>query len=97
MMQKAYMEGIKTDPRATLVDLKASLAWASDFDAKEIDCPTSIVSGRSENSDCVTRAEALAARLPSCETKTIEAAAHFLPLEQPAALAAEIRRVAEAA
>lgn len=97
MMQKAYMEGIKTDPRATLVDLKASRAWASDFDANGIDCPTSVVSGSSENSDCVTRAEALAARLPACETKTIEAAAHFLPLEQPAALAAEIRRVAEAA
>lgn len=97
MMQKAYMEGIKTDPRATLVDLKASRAWASDFDASGIDCPTSVVSGSSENSDCVTRAEALAARLPACETKTIEAAAHFLPLEQPAALAAEIRRVAEAA
>lgn len=99
MMQKAYMEGIKTDPRATLVDLRASRAWAADFDATStgIERPVAVVSGAAEPPDCVARAEALAAALPAGTTATVAGAAHFLPLEQPLALAAEIRRVAEAA
>ncbi len=99
MMQKAYMEGIKTDPRATLVDLQASRAWADAFDAgaSEIDCPVAVVSGAAENADCVTRAEALASALANGSTRTVDAAAHFLPLEQPDALAAVIRSAAEAA
>ena len=97
MMQKAYMEGIKTDPRATLVDLEASQAWSKAFEPAAIDCPAIIVSGAAENTDCVARAEELAGKLSSGQTATVEAAAHFLPLEQPATLAAEIRRVAEAA
>lgn len=99
MMQKAYMEGIKTDPRATLVDLEASRAWSDDFDAagSGIDCPVAIVSGSAENPECVSRAEALAEALPNGSTTTVEAAAHFLPLEQPEALATLIRSHVEAA
>jgi pimeloyl-ACP methyl ester carboxylesterase len=101
MMQKAYMEGIKTDPRATLVDLEASQAYSKAFDPQGITCPATIVSGAAENVDCVARAKALAGELSSGRTDTVEAAAHFLPLEQPAALAAvikaEIKRIAEAA
>jgi pimeloyl-ACP methyl ester carboxylesterase len=99
MMQKAYMEGIKTDPRATLVDLEASRRWVDGFDAagSGIDCPAAIVSGSAENADCVSRAQALASALPNGRTQTVEAAAHFLPLEQPDALAALIRSHAEAA
>ncbi len=99
MMTKAYMEGIKTDPRATLVDLQASRAWSDAFDAAAsgIDCPVTIVSGAAEHAACVARAEALADALAHGSAETIDAAAHFLPLEQPEALAAEIRRVAEAA
>ena len=99
MMQKAYMEGIKTDPRATLVDLEASRRWVDGFDAARsgIDCPAAIVSGSAENADCVSRAQALASALPNGRAQTVEAAAHFLPLEQPEALAALIRSQAEAA
>ena len=99
MMQKAYMEGIKTDPRATLVDLEASRAWADAFDATTsgIDCPVAIVSGSAENEACVARAVALADAFANGSTSTVEAAAHFLPLEQPDALAALIRTGAEAA
>ena len=32
MMQRAYMEGIRTDPRATVADLEASAAWSRAFD-----------------------------------------------------------------
>ncbi len=97
MMRRAYMEGIQTDPRATLVDLEASRAWADSFDGgKGIRCPVSIVQGTAENEACRSRAEALAGSLGSASTTEIEGAAHFLPLEQPKALASEIRRVAEA-
>jgi len=95
MMQAAYIEGIKTDPRATLVDLEASQRFASALDASGISCPAAIVSGSAENADCVARAEALAGQLAQGSTATVDAAAHFLPLEQPAALAQEIRRIAE--
>lgn len=103
LMRRAYMEGIQTDPRATLVDLEASRRWADAFDegrsagAGEIDCPIAIVSGAAEDAGCRARAERLAETLPNARKARIEGAAHFLPLEQPAALAAEIRRVAEAA
>jgi pimeloyl-ACP methyl ester carboxylesterase len=99
MMQRAYMEGIQTDPRATLVDLEASRAWADAFDPKGsgIACPITIVSGAAEDAGCIARAEALASSLASARTATIEGAAHFLPLEQPAALARELRQIAEAA
>jgi pimeloyl-ACP methyl ester carboxylesterase len=98
MMRRAYIEGIQTDPRATLVDLEASRTWATDFVAGAgIACPVTIVNGATENQACVERANALASSLPSASTCEIESAAHFLPLEQPAALAREIRRVAEAA
>ena len=99
MMQRAYMEGIQTDPRATLVDLEASRTWADAFDSKAsgIDCPVVVVTGAAEDTGCVARAEALAGSLAQARTTTVEGAAHFLPLEQPAALAQEIRRIAEAA
>ena len=101
MMRRAYMEGIQTDPRATLVDLEASRAWADAATKQqglaEIDCPIGIVSGSAENEACRARAEGLTQAFPKAQTARIEGAAHFLPLEQPDALAAEIRRVAEAA
>ena len=70
-----------------------------EFDAARsgIDCPAAIVSGSAENADCVSRAQALASELPNGRAQTVEAAAHFLPLEQPEALAALIRSQAEAA
>jgi len=98
MMRRAYMEGIQTDPRATLVDLEASRAWSDSFDAgKGISCPVSVLVGAAEHEACRSRAESLADSLGSSGSSAeIEGAAHFLPLEQPEALAREIRRVAEA-
>jgi pimeloyl-ACP methyl ester carboxylesterase len=99
MMQKAYMEGIKTDPRATLGDLESSRAWADAFDAARpgFQAPVLFVHGAGEDPGCVTRARTLADALPQATTATIEAAAHFLPLEQPAALAAQVRTLTESA
>lgn len=98
MMQKAYMEGIRTDPRATLVDLEASRRWADAWQGTEpIEAPARVVCGAAEPAPCRERAEQLARALSADPVVEIRSAAHFLPLEQPAALAAEIRRVAEAA
>ncbi len=98
MMRRAYLEGIRTDPRATLVDLEASRAWAdTSRDLGTIDCPVAIVSGSAEDAACRARAERLAESLPTSRISEIEAAAHFLPLEQPEALAARIEEIAEAA
>lgn len=100
MMRRAYMEGIQTDPRATLVDLEASRAWADDFLAGKgpgaVEGPLSIVLGAAEDEDCSRRAQALAQGAKRATTRTLDGAAHFLPLEQPEALAGEIRRFAEA-
>jgi pimeloyl-ACP methyl ester carboxylesterase len=98
MMRRAYMEGIRTDPRATLVDLEASRAWSNSFDGGggQIKCPVTIVSGAAENGDCRSRANTLAGSISGAATPEIAGAAHFLPLEQPEALAAEIHRLAEA-
>ena len=98
MMRRAYMEGIQTDPRATLVDLEASRSWtAAHLEAVEIDCPTRIVCGEAEHAESRERAESLAGRCTQSTLADVADAAHFLPLEQPAALAAEILKIAEAA
>lgn len=102
MMRRAYMEGIQTDPRATLVDLEASRAWsaehASDPEAAlEVACATRFVCGDAEHANAREQAEALAGRCPKAEVAEVADAAHFLPLEQPGALAAEILKLAEAA
>lgn len=99
MMRRAYLEGIKTDPRATLVDLRASRAWADAFDAASADpgCAVRVIHGEAEAEACIARADALADALAGAERTTVAAAAHFLPLEQPAPLAEEIRLFVEAA
>ena len=99
LMRRAYMEGIQTDPRATLVDLEASRAWTDAFAGGDdrIRCPVRIVTGGAEPAECRSRAEALAGSLSRAEALELADAAHYLPLEQPAALAGEIQRIQEAA
>ena len=100
LMKRAYMEGIQTDPRATLVDLEASRSWSDAFDpvddGRSVRCPTRIVGGSAESGDCRERAEALTRSLAQASIALIEGAAHFLPLEKPEALATQIHLIAEA-
>jgi len=97
LMRRAYMEGIKTDPRATLVDLEASRTWSDAFDARGgaeaggLRCPVRIVSGGAESDSIRRCSEQLARVSPSSSTHIVEGAAHFLPLENPAALSSLIR------
>ncbi|MFK7896109.1 MAG: alpha/beta fold hydrolase [Myxococcota bacterium] len=98
MMRRAYMEGIQTDPRATLVDLEASRSWSdANAGALEIGCATRIVSGDAEHPGAREEAEALAGRCAKADLSEVADAAHFLPLEQPRALAEEVLKLAEAA
>lgn len=100
LMKRAYIEGIQTDPRATLVDLEASRGWSDAFDPDDdggaVLCPTRIVDGAAEPEAARERAAKLAGSLPRASVAEIEGAAHFLPLEKPEALANEIRQIAEA-
>jgi pimeloyl-ACP methyl ester carboxylesterase len=99
LLRRAYMEGIQTDPRATLVDLEASSRWSETFAAEEpeIACPVRVVVGEDEPAECRARAESLAQRLAAAETSAIADAAHLLPLEQPGALAATVLELREVA
>jgi len=95
LMRRAYMEGIQTDPRATLVDLEASRAWSDHFDAgPSIGVATAIVCGSAEPEMCQERARTIARSCSRATHREIQGAAHFLPLEKPQALAAEILRLA---
>jgi pimeloyl-ACP methyl ester carboxylesterase len=97
LMKRAYIEGIQTDPRATLVDLEASRSWSDAFEnAGSVRCPTWIVRGSAESERCLQLADDLAGTLAQVSMVDIDGAAHFLPLEKPAALAMEIRQIAEA-
>lgn len=105
LMRHAYMEGIRTDPRATLVDLEASFAWTQEalgastgdgdgdrfaLDRAGHDRPLKVLVGDAEPADARARAEAFSDRLEGAELGTMAQAAHLLPLEQPGALADEI-------
>jgi len=94
MMRRAYMEGIKTDPRATLVDLEACRAWTvanRGTIATELGCPVRIVLGSDESESNRRLAEQFGEALAKSSTHIIDGAAHFSPLEAPAALATLIQ------
>ncbi len=109
LVKRAYMEGIQTDPRATLVDLEACRRWADAFGSgtgdgadapgrsgTPIETPTRIVCGSAESPEARERAAALAQSLDHGTLVEIGDAAHFLPIEKPEALAREIGLVTEA-
>ena len=110
LMRRAWFESIQTDPRVTLVDLEASRAFARAHAASAggatsgpsssspgvCAVPTLVVCGEHEAAADRDGAQALATRL-GARFSAIPGAAHWLPLEQPAAFAAEIFRLTEAA
>jgi pimeloyl-ACP methyl ester carboxylesterase len=98
LMKRAYMEGLQTDPRATLVDLEASRRWSDAFSdsARSIACPCRVLGGAAEPPQSQKRAEDLSNSLSQATFSLVEGAAHLLPLEQPAGLASEVREMAAA-
>ena len=106
LMRRAWFESIQTDPRVTLVDLEASRAFArahgaatpasSKLSGGGPAVPTLVACGEHEAAAERDGAQALATRL-GARFSAIPGAAHWLPLEQPAALAAEIFSLRSAA
>jgi len=89
-LKKAFMEGMKTDPRATYGDLQACHAWAPGDGLAEIRVPALVLHGESELDEIKTRAAALAEALGCPAPEAIPAAGHALLLEAPEALAERI-------
>jgi pimeloyl-ACP methyl ester carboxylesterase len=87
-LKKAFMEGMKTDPRATYGDLQACRDWAPGDRLSEIRVPARVIHGESELDGVKGRAAALADALSSGAPETIPAAGHALLLEAPEALGA---------
>lgn len=86
VMKKAFMEGLKTDPRATYGDLSACRNWDPGPRLAEIECPARILHGDGDIDWVKERAAALAATLPAGELEIVPAAGHALLLEAPEAL-----------
>lgn len=102
MMRRAYMEGIGTDPRATLGDLEAIRTWTRErtqqekprraFAPEPFEGRVLLAEGESEPEGQQESTRRWLASVAPPLSVRIPKAAHFLPLEQPAQLAQEIRR-----
>ena len=99
VMKRAYMEGIQTDPRATLVDFEASRRFSDKSNGNEfsLTCPIRFIDGAAESNDDRERSKAFAEGIAGSSVDSIEGAANYLPFEQPKLLAEEIQRIVEAA
>ena len=87
IMKKAFMWGLKTDPRATYGDLLACRDWDVSEELSSIQAPTLVVHGAEEHESVRSRATALAEKLPHAEIQIIDAAGHALLPEAPESLA----------
>ena len=89
-MKRAFMEGLKTDPRATLGDLEACRDWQPGERLAELQTPTFILHGDSEIDWVKESAEGLAATLPNARLESLPSAGHALLLEAPESLGARV-------
>lgn len=99
LMKRAYMEGIQTDPRATLVDFEASRRFSDETGEAELEfaCPIRFIDGAAESHATRERSKGFAKRIAGSSIESIDGAAHYLPFEQPKSLTEEIQRISEAA
>ena len=87
IMKRAFMEGMKTDPRATYGDLLACRDWQDAARLPDITIPTLIVHGEAEIPRVKEGAAALAEAMPTARLEIIPGAGHWIPLEAPEELA----------
>jgi 3-oxoadipate enol-lactonase len=92
--QRAFGEWMKTDPRATIGDLEALVAWDGPTRVGAIAAPVVVVVGEHEPAEARAAAEALAAAVPSGRVVTLAGAGRRGVLEQPDALAVIVASVA---
>lgn len=95
VMKKAFMEGMKTDPRATYGDLLACQQWTGGARLAEILAPTLVVNGTEDREPIRSTAAHLTQKLKTAELKTVEDTGHALLLENPEAVARWVRKFLE--
>ncbi len=96
LLQRGFLEDLKTDPRALLGDCEALRDWRGGAQSGRIRVPTLVVYGEHEFAQIRDAASELAAAIPGARKLVIPGAGHKLTLEQPAALAAGLRDFAAA-
>ena len=87
VLRDAFMQGLKTDPRATCGDLQALVAWNVEDRLAELSLPALVVRGADETERAAASADALSRALTGAPALAIESAGHMLPFERPAELA----------
>ena len=85
IVQQGWMEQIKTDPRVRHFDLVACQQVDLRPRLGEITTPTLVLAGQDDSATPVAQSEELRDRIPGAQLSVIEAAGHWLPLEQPQA------------
>jgi pimeloyl-ACP methyl ester carboxylesterase len=90
IMRRAFMAGMKTDPRATYGDLLALTDWRREDDLARIEAPTLVVHGDAESEEVVAQANKLVDRLPNARKVVVRKAGRMIFYEQPEALSAEL-------
>ena len=91
VMRKAFMSGMKTDPRATYGDLMACADWDRAEALARIETPTLVLHGDAERDEVVAQADRLEGALPNASKVVISQAGRMLLYEQPDAVASEIK------
>ena len=91
VMQRGFMEDLKTDPRALLGDLIAIRDWRGGPGSAGLAVPARVVRGEHELPNIAEGSDALLAGLTRARGDVIPGAGHKLPLENPAALADVVR------
>jgi 3-oxoadipate enol-lactonase len=86
VFQRAFMEFIKTDPRALYGDLAAIAGWSVGERAAGLRVPLLCVVGEHESDATVAAVDELVAAAPDARKQVVPAAARQIPLEQPDAL-----------
>ena len=94
-MRRAFMAGMKTDPRATYGDLMACVDWRRGEELGRIALPTLILHGDAERKEVVEQADRLHGLLPQARKVVVPGAGQMILYEQPAAVADEIVKFLE--
>ncbi len=95
IMRPYFMEGMKTDPRATFGDMTACRGFDEGARATGLTVPLLVVVGEHERAPVRAAADALASATPTARLEVIEGAGHALPVEASAAVASLLRSFTE--
>jgi pimeloyl-ACP methyl ester carboxylesterase len=90
VLQRGFLEDLKTDPRALLGDLLAARAADLEAELARIAAPALVVVGEDEDPWLRAQSELLAARIRAATPCRVRGAGHMLPIEQPDALAGAV-------